>query len=523
MSVVIERGVNPYRDNVQGKANEPITVAGLLDRAEQALGTSGLDHSLEAIFDRLEANAPRIAIIGGSADHPAHILDLETVYRVALRIWQRGGVPFYFGVPVLCDGTAQSTIGMGYSLQSRNGVAAMVVNQMEAHAYHGAYVISGCDKTPLGIAAGLAHLDRTRQRRGDAPVFATFNPTHVLRGGAIPPDLMADLDDVARRAEARGYPEIASDLEECATYVLQCISNAAFQGVLARARQVGIIGAAEHKDYERRLAVNTCDRKGGICAFNGTGNSSRLAVSALGLTHPIVELLTAPPDTGRVNRVVDALFAVVDRPAYSVSNIVAANFANAVRLYSATGGSTNLMMHLVAAMIYAGHDVDVWTMDEIRRNPPVPDVFDYSLIAGRDIFALAQQCSAGVIRGMETVFYELLQQGIPMDLDAPTVTGETWRRRLADTANLPASGVADSGARGIAFGAAGGGACSSAAGAGAPAGPWYTMSAGRADGTYHSLEATSQPWLLSGAKIARPSLGISPACHRRTMGVTSRS
>jgi dihydroxy-acid dehydratase len=443
MSVIIERGTNPYRDNVQGKANEPITVAGLLDRAERALGTSGLGHSLEAIFDRLEANAPRVAIIGGSADHPAHILDLETVHRVALRIWQRGGVPFYFSVPVLCDGTAQSTIGMGYSLQSRNGVAAVVVNQMEAHAYHGAYVISGCDKTPLGIAAGLAHLDRTRQRRGDAPVFATFSPTHVLRGGTIPPDLMADLDGVARRAEGSGHPEIAADIRESTTYILQCISNAAFQGVLSRAQQEGVISAAEQKDYERRLAVNTCDQDGGICAFNGTGNSSRLAVSALGLTHPAVELLTAPPETERIDSAVDALFTIANQPTYSVGNILAANFANAVRVYSATGGSTNLMMHLVAAMIYAGHDVDVWTMDGIRRNPPVPDIFDYSLTKGRDIFALARQCSAGVIRGMETVFYELLQQGIPMDLDAPTVTGETWRRRLADTANLPASGVAE--------------------------------------------------------------------------------
>ena len=443
MSVVIECGTNPYGDNVQGKANEPITVAGLLDRAEQALGTSGLGHSLEAIFDRLEVNAPRIAIIGGSADHPAHIHDLETVYRAALRIWRQGGVPFYFGIPVLCDGTAQNNIGMGYSLQSRNGVAAMVVNQMEAHDYHGAYVISGCDKTPLGIAAGLAYLDRTRQRRGDAPVFATFNPAHVLRGGTIPPDLMADLDDVARRAAEAGHSEIATDLRDSANYILQCISNTAFQGVLARVRQEGIISAVEQKDYERRLAVNTCDRKGGVCAFNGTGNSSRLAVSALGLAHPAVELLTEPPDTERVNRVVDDLFTYVNRPAYSISNMVTGNFANAVRVHSAAGGSTNLMMHLVAAMIYAGRDVDVWTMDEIRRNPPVPDIFDYSLTEGRDIFALARQCSDGVIRGMETIFYELLQQGIPMDVDAPTVTGGTWRQRLADTANLPASGVVE--------------------------------------------------------------------------------
>jgi len=443
MSVIIERGTNPYRENVQGKANEPITVAGLLDRAEQVLGSKGLDHSLEAIYDRLEENSPRIAVIGGSSDHPAHILDLETVLQAAVRIWQRGGVPFHFSVPVLCDGTAQSNIGMSYSLQSRNGVAGVVVNQMEAHSYHGAFVVSGCDKTPLGITAGLAHLDRIRQRRGDAPVLATFSPSHVLRGGTIPPDLMADLEAVAQRAKARGHPEIALDLRDGMKCILQCISNSAFQCVLTRARQEGIVSATEHKNYERRLAVHTCHPKGGICAFNGTGNSSRHVVSALGLAHPAIELLTEPPDAEQVNKVVDDLFTYVNKPEYSVGNILAANFGNAVRVHSATGGSTNLMMHMVAAMIYAGYDVDVWTMDRIRRNPPVPDIFDYSLTEGRDIFALAQQCRAGVIRGMETIFYELIQQGIPMDIDAPTVTGGTWRQRLADTTNLTASGVTD--------------------------------------------------------------------------------
>ncbi|UCC61568.1 MAG: dihydroxy-acid dehydratase [Anaerolineae bacterium] len=443
MTPIVERGTNPYRENVQGKANEPIAVAGLLDQASQALGLRDLDYSLGAIYDRLEGNAPRVAIVGGSADHPAHILDRPTALKAAARIWQRGGVPFYFSLPVLCDGTAQNNIGMSYSLQSRNAVTEMVVNQMEAHSYHGAYVLSGCDKTPLAIAAGLAHLDRTRQQRGDAPVFATFHPSHVLRGGALPPDLAADLEAVARKAEARGHPEIAADLRDTMAYILQCTTNSAFQGVLTRARQAGIISLAKHKDYERRLAVNTCEAKGGICAFNGTGNSSRHVVSALGLTHPAVELLTEPPDAGPIDTVVDDLFTFVNEPAYSVGSTLAANFANAVRVHSVTGGSTNLMIHLVAAMIYAGYDVDVWTVDEIRRNPPVPDIFDYSLTQGRDIFVLAQQCRSGAIRGMETVFYELLRQGIPMNLDAPTVTGQSWRERLSEARNLSAAGVTD--------------------------------------------------------------------------------
>jgi len=441
MCIFVERGTNPYRDGVQGEANEPITVTGLLDRAEQVLEIEPLGHSQGEVYDRLEANAARIAIIAGSQDHPAHILDLETALRAAVRIWQRGGIPFLFSIPVMCDGTAQSNLGMCYSLQSRNGISAIVVNQMESHSYHGAFVLSGCDKTPLGIAAGLAHLDVVRQRRGDAPLFATFCTSHVLRGGTIPRALADQLQSIATRARGQGLSDIASDLEHAMAYILQCTTNAMFQGVLTRAEQEGLVSSIQHKEFERELAIHTCDSAGGICAFNGTGNSSRQAISALGLGHPATEFLTEPPTASEVNRVVDDLCTFVNKPAYSVSNMVRANFANTVRVHSATGGSTNLMLHLVAAMLYGGCDVSVWTVDQIRRHPPVPDIFDYSLTEGRDIFALAQQCSAGTIRGTETIFYELVRQGIPMDVDAPTVTGQTWADRLADTTHLSAGGV----------------------------------------------------------------------------------
>jgi len=312
---------------------------------------------------------------------------------------------------------------------------------MESHSYHGAYVISGCDKTPLALIAGLAHLDMIRQRRGDAPVFATFHSSHVLRGGTIPPALHGELEAVATRAEERGLPDIAHDMRYAMSFILQCTANSTFQGVLTRAREEGLITYAEHKAFERELAINTCHPAGGVCAFNGTGNSSRHMVSALGLGHPVVELLTEPATTAQVNRVVDDLFTYVNRPEYSVGPMVCENFANAVRVHSATGGSTNLMLHLVAAMLYAGYNVDVRTIDHIRRTPPVPDIFDYSLTEGRDIFVFAQQCCSGEIRGMETIFYELLNQGIPMDVDAPTSTGTPWSGRLADTTNLSAAGV----------------------------------------------------------------------------------
>jgi dihydroxyacid dehydratase/phosphogluconate dehydratase len=433
--------VNPYRENVQAKANEPITVAALLDRGKQMLGLPDVQWSLEEIYDRLEENAPRIGIVGGSPDHPAHILDLETALRAAHRVWELGGVPFYFSIPVLCDGTAQSTMGMSYSLASRNLTTAQVINQMEAQIYHGAFVIQGCDKQPMAIVAGLAHLDVIRQRRGEAPVFASFAPTHVLKGGVIPDHAKAALGEVARRCEEQGHPDLADDLRDTMGYILQCTSNTAFQGVLTRAREVGALTIDEHKELEKALAVNTCDAKGGICAFNGTGNSSRHLVAGLGLVHPAVELLTEPPTQEQVNAAIDAMFGFYNDPAYSVSSLVVKNIANATRLHSASGGSTNLMMHLVSAMVHAGHQFSIYDLERIRVAHPIPDLFDYSLTQGRDIFRLAQQCCSGQIRGMDTLMHELHRNGVPLDLDAPTVAGGTWAARLADTTNLSAEGV----------------------------------------------------------------------------------
>jgi dihydroxy-acid dehydratase len=436
----ILQGGNPYQREVQGKANEPIPVAALLDRARALLGVKDLAYSLDDIYDRLETNAPRIAVIGGSPDHPAHIMDVETTARAAIRIWQEGGLPFSFATPVLCDGTAQSHTGMCYSLESRNAIALMVVNQMEAQAYHGAFVIQGCDKQPLAVVCALAALDLTRRARGDAPVFATFAPAHVLKGGTISPDLRSELEDLAAEWQ-NAHADLADDLRDALAYVLQCSSNTQFQGVFQRAVGAGLLTLDKHKDFEKRLAVQTCDSKGGICAFNGTGNSSRHIVSALGLVHPSLELLTEPPNQERVNQAVDALFTYCNNPDYSVSEMVRRNIENAVRIHSTTGGSTNLLMHFIAAAIYSGIDFSIQDYDRIRRATPIPDLFNYSLTAGRTIFELASQCCSGQIRGMETVTYELQRNGVPMNMEAPTATGTTWGERLQDTSNLAATGV----------------------------------------------------------------------------------
>ena len=165
-------------------------------------------------------------------------------------------------------------------------------------------VIQGCDKTPMAIVAALAHLDSVRQERGEASVFATFAPAHVLKGGTIPDEVQAEIREIAAKADQIGEQRLAEDLLDGLNYILQSASNEMFLAFFEHAVQQEIISPATHKRLEKALAVNTCDAKGGICAFHGTGNSPRDVVAALGMVHPSVELLIEPPKQSEVNRAI---------------------------------------------------------------------------------------------------------------------------------------------------------------------------------------------------------------------------
>ncbi len=436
--VVIDETANPYRDCIQGLANEPITVVRLLEDARRELPpTSPLadlsDLTQAEVVNRLVANRPRVAIIAGSADHPAHLLDRAHTLMAAARIWQNGGVPFTFGVPVICDGTAQNNIGQSYSLASRNDTARAVNITFEGHSYHAAYVLSGCDKSPSAILSGLAAAEVARRHRGDqAPVWAVFAPEHVLKGGKVPADTRKALDALADDARAAGHGDLAEDIHENLRYILQCSSDEAFAGQLKRARNLGLIDGETERRLLNSLAAHTCDSHGGVCAFNGTGNSSRTMVAALGLTPPELELLTSLPGDEAVMIGVDGLFALFNKPEFSVCALLKANFANLVRIHGATGSSSNILLHLPCIMRHAGFDVTIDDYRAVRDATPVPEIFAHSLTENRDTFVLAQQFLAGQHRGMESLYRVLVDLGVPMDLDAPTVTGTTWGQRIAD-------------------------------------------------------------------------------------------
>ncbi|MFV0431120.1 MAG: dihydroxy-acid dehydratase, partial [Alphaproteobacteria bacterium] len=303
----IKEEYNPYVECIQGLANEPICVHALLVKAEKFLKAQGedinfYDISLEEIVQRLVQNRPRIAIIGGSMDHPAHLLDDDYVYRSVARIWYNGGIPFYFQIPIICDGTAQNNIGQSYSLASRNHTAMAVNINFEGHSYHAAWVIAGCDKSPAGILSGLAAADlaRSQPSRKQAPVWATFVPSHVLKGGNIPSATLKEIIAIEEKAIKAGHKDLAQDFAENRRYILQCSSDEAFWGLVKRTEKLDLISHEQGRNIMNNLAVATCDKAGGVCAFNGTGNSSRTLLCSLGLVPKELELLCEPPSQDKI-------------------------------------------------------------------------------------------------------------------------------------------------------------------------------------------------------------------------------
>ncbi len=437
--LTIQEEFNPYRECIQGLANEPICVQHTINKAWDFVRNLApeLDPgeiTLDEIVKRLVNNKPRIAVITGSIDHPAHLRDDAHISLAVLRIWENGGVPFVFGIPVICDGTAQNNIGQSYSLASRNNTAAAVNITFEGHSYHAAYVLSSCDKFPSAVMSGLASADvaRNHQERGQAPIWAMFIPSHVLRGGTIRPATVDKLKSLIAKARSEGMADLADDIAENMRYILQCSSDEAFFGQMKRAVGQGLISDAECRAIMDDLAAATCHHKGGVCAFNGTGNSSRTLVSALGLTPPKSELLMDAPPADVVAECVDMLYRCLNKPELRITNILQQNFANAVRIHNATGSSSNILLHLPAVMRYAGFDVSIMDYERIRAETPVPEIFAHSLTEQRDTFVLAQQFAAGKHRGMESLYRVLVDLGCHMDLAAPTVTGQTWGERIKD-------------------------------------------------------------------------------------------
>jgi len=313
---------------------------------------------------------------------PGHVHLKDLGQLVAREIEQVGGVAKEFNTIAVDDGIAMGHDGMLYSLPSREIIADSVEYMVNAHCADALVCISNCDKiTPGMLMAAL--------RLNIPVVFVSGGPMEA--GKTRLSEHKLDLVD----AMVIAADESASD-EKVAEY--------------------------------ERSACPTC----GSCSGMFTANSMNCLTEALGLSLPgNGSTLATHADREqlfrRAGRVVVELchrwYGGEDASALPRGIATHAAFENAMTLDIAMGGSTNTILHLLAAAQEAGVDFDLHAIDALSRRVPqlckvAPNTPKYHM---EDVHR------AGGVFG---ILGELARGGL-LHTDVPTVHSRTLADALA--------------------------------------------------------------------------------------------
>ena len=423
---------------------EPITL--FLPILEASLRRAGLKPGRDEMIRRFMSGEPRVVVVAGARDHPAQIDDDDVSRRAVAAIWNQGALPFETSEPAVCDGIAQGHYGMTFSLVSRNITAATLVAQIEAHVYDAALLLDSCDKRPVADLAAVAEVDVYRRRRGKRPFYACFIPAHVM------PErhLSKDVQDGIRALKGKAGTAYDEEIDALLLHRLKCNTYAMFKKMLDGLEERAVLAPESRDRYLAEIAKMTCEA-GGTCAFIGTGNTDKVVLHALGFVPRAADLLTKAAGDDVVAAAAAALLDAVRnrREERSASALLRANLGNALRVWSAVGGSMNWALHFPYVAAYVG--VRVTPADMARVSDATPFLIDISPIRDKSFFTLAVEKQAGAHSGMDSTVKHLLASGL-LD-DAPTIEGP-WSRRLADakdpddrilfkTALRPTSGIVE--------------------------------------------------------------------------------
>jgi len=256
---------------------------------------------------------------------PGHVHLKDLGQLVAREIEQAGGVAKEFNTIAVDDGIAMGHDGMLYSLPSRELIADSVEYMVNAHCADALVCISNCDKITPGMLMASLRLNI---------------PTVFVSGGPME----------AGKIVLRGQQQTADLIDAMVAAADDTVTDA----------EVATI---------ERSACPTC----GSCSGMFTANSMNCLTEALGLSLPGNGSLLAT-HAERRRLFVEAGHLVVDlaRRYYELDDAsvlprAIANFKafeNAMTLDIAMGGSTNTVLHLLAA----AHEGEIpFTMNDIDR------------------------------------------------------------------------------------------------------------------------------------------------------------
>ncbi|MCC5827730.1 dihydroxy-acid dehydratase [Alkalimonas sp.] len=275
---------------------------------------------------------PIIAVVNSFCEFvPGHVHLRDLGKLVAASIAEAGGIAKEFNTIAVDDGIAMGHGGMLYSLPSRELIADSVEYMVNAHCADAMVCISNCDKITPGMLMAAMRLN--------VPViFVSGGPMEA--GKTKLSDQIIKLDLVDAMVSAADPKVSDSDSEAI-----------------------------------ERSACPTC----GSCSGMFTANSMNCLVEALGLGQPgNGSLLATHADRKelfvqagyRIMELCNRWYKEDDAGALPRSIASKAAFENAMMLDIAMGGSTNTILHLLAAAQEGGIDFNMADIDQLSRKVP---------------------------------------------------------------------------------------------------------------------------------------------------------
>lgn len=226
------------------------------------------------------------------------------------------------GVPAMCDGVTQGQPGMELSLFSRDVIAMSTAISLSHDVYDGIMCLGVCDKIVPGLIIGALQF-------GHLP--AMFVPAGPMPSG------------ISNKQKAEMRQKFAN-------------------GDITKEQLLETESASYHSP--------------GTCTFYGTANTNQVLMEALGVqlagtsfVNPGTDLRTALTERSVTNLLDQTSKGSNYRPLSEV--ITEQSMVNAMVVMMATGGSTNLTLHLIAMAAAAGIIIDWQDMSRISQITPL--------------------------------------------------------------------------------------------------------------------------------------------------------
>ena len=323
-----------------------------------------------------DMDKPFVAVANLASDVTPCNVHLDRFAHAAKEgIRQAGAIPFEFGTITVSDGISMGTEGMKASLVSREVIADYIEVVAFGERMDALLTVAGCDKNMPGCLMAMARLNI---------------PSIFIYGGTIMP------------GRFQGRDVNVQDV---------------FEAVGAYSK--GDMSLDDLKDLE----CHACPGEGS-CAGLFTANTMSTAIEALGMSLPGDASIPAvdPRKVEESRQAGQTLLRLLEEDVRPRDILTKRAFENAIAVTLSMGGSTNVVLHLMAIANEAEVDLSLDDFDRIGRNTPyIADMKP----AGRYVMADLDRYG-----GVPLVMKQLLRAGL-LHGDAMTITGKTLEQNMA--------------------------------------------------------------------------------------------